>query len=289
MKKFVVLTAVLLVTALGVTACAVPSMGKLEIVGTPEPAEAAAGEAEGEAESADQSEEAAAAPAKEPSEEAAPTLDQQQVQELVEDGIVPKDAVKEEDGNSVYDEQEVNNALQKYVDRISCKTTMISGNNMIVQVQNGNDVTIPLVTVHVNYPEGEKPYDFYQFVPGGQIIIPVEKGSGELPPAVTASVSVSMNANQYTDISQDLTMAENSTGTEYRLTITNSSTLVCQKISATVLFSDDSGIICAQMTSSENTIAPGRTVTLTFALPESMTAEGKTFTSASYQINEAIG
>ena len=42
MKKFVVLTAVLLVTALGITACAVPSMGKLEIVGTSEPAEAAA-------------------------------------------------------------------------------------------------------------------------------------------------------------------------------------------------------------------------------------------------------
>ena len=62
MKKFVVLTAVLLVTALGITACAVPSMGKLEIVGTSEPAEAAAGGTEGEAESADQSE-AAAAPA----------------------------------------------------------------------------------------------------------------------------------------------------------------------------------------------------------------------------------
>ena len=288
MKKFVVLTAVLLVTALGITACAVPSMGKLEIVGTSEPAEAVAGGTEGEAESADQSE-AAAAPAEEPSAEATSTLDQQQMQELVEEGIVPKEAAKEEDGASVYDEQEINNALQKYADRISCKTTMISGNNMIVQVQNGNDVTIPVVTVHVNYPEGEKPYDFYQFSPGSQIIVPVEKGSGDLPPAVTASISVTMNANQYTDISKDLAVAENSTDTEYTLTITNSSTLVCQRISATALFSDDSGIICAQMTSSETTIGPGRTATLTFSLPESMTAEGKTFTTASYQINEAIG
>ena len=66
------------------------SMGKLEIVGTSEPAEAAAGGTEGEAESAEAESEAAAAPAEEPSAEATSTLDQQQMQELVEEEIVPQ-------------------------------------------------------------------------------------------------------------------------------------------------------------------------------------------------------
>lgn len=288
MKKFVMLTAVVLVTALGITACAMPSIGKMEIIGTPEPAEAAAGEAESQAAASDQSEEAAA-PAEEPSADASSTLDQQQVQELVDEGIVPRDALKEEGGAAVYDEQEINNALQKYADRIICQTTMISGNNMIVQVQNGNDVTIPVVTVHVNYPEGEKLYDFYQFSPGGEIVVPVEKGSGDLPPAVSANVSVTMNTNQYTDISKELTIEESSTETEYTLTITNSSPLACQKVSATALFADDSGIICARMASLASTIAPGGTATLTFPFPETMTEEGKGFTGVSYRINEAIG
>ncbi len=199
MKKLVALAAVLFAAAACMTACAVSisDMGKVEIVSTPEPAEAAVEAADEAGAGEDSSAEESAA-----EESAAPSLGQQQMQELVEEGIVPEAAVKQEDGTSVYDEQEINRALQEYADRISCSPTMISGNNMIIEVRNGNDVTIPTVTVHVNYPSGEKTYDFCQFAPGGTIIVPVEKDDGDLPPAVTASVSVTMNANSRTDISR---------------------------------------------------------------------------------------
>ena len=186
------------------------------------------------------------------------------MQELVEEGIVPEAAVKQEDGDAVYDEQEVGRALQEYADRISCSPTMISGNNMIIEVRNGNDVTIPMVTVHVNYPDGEKTYNFYQFAPGGTIIVPVEKDDGDLPPAVTASVSVTMNANSRTDISDSLAVEESMTDTSYTLTITNHSSFACQNISVTALFSDDSGIICAQTASSDETVLSGKSTQLTF-------------------------
>ncbi len=286
MKKLVALAAVVFAAAACMTACAVSisDMGKIEIVSTPEPAETAAGTAVEEGMEA-------ASPAEEPAAEeaASPSLDQQQMQELVEEGIVPEAAVKQEDGDAVYDEQEVGRALQEYADRISCSPTMISGNNMIIEVRNGNDVTIPMVTVHVNYPDGEKTYNFYQFAPGGTIIVPVEKDDGDLPPAVTASVSVTMNANSRTDISDSLAVEESMTDTSYTLTITNHSSFACQNISVTALFSDDSGIICAQTASSDETVLSGKSTQLTFTLPEKLTEKGVTFTKASYCINEAVG
>lgn len=282
MKKLVVLMAVLLTSAIGFTACSVPDIGKIEIVNAGK--EAAGGEQEAApAQGAQEN-----VPAEPEPQESAP-LNDTQMQELIDEGIVPKDAAKDEKGNTVYNTQEVGDALKKYAERIDCKTTVIGGNNMIVQVKNLNDVAIPKLTVHVNYPDGEKTYDFCQTAPGSEIVIPVERGSGDLPPAVSANVSVSMNNNQYTDVSSKFGVEESKTDTAYTLTLTNASDRACQKLNVTALFSDDSGVVYALMQSAPETILSGGTTTLTFEFPKSLSEAGTKFKKASYVINEAIG
>lgn len=284
MKKMVVLTVVLLVSAIGFTACSVPNMGKMEIINAVKEATGTA-----EAPAAPEAADSAAAPSAVPSAEASSALNDAEMQELIDEGIVPEDVVSEEDGNTVYNKQEINDVLKKYTKRIDCKTTVINGNNMIVQVKNNNDVTIPKLTVHVNYPSGEKVYDFCQIPSGGQIVIPVEKGNGDLPPAVSADASVSMNSNEYVGLSSNLNVVESKTKTSYTLTLTNTADRACKKLNVAVLFSNDSGVICALTASAPGEIAPGASTTLTFTLPQSLIDAGLSFTGASYVINEAVG
>lgn len=286
MKKLVVLTAVLLVSAIGFTACAVPNIGKMEIINAAKEKAAGAEQAPAEqndAPAADAGEGAEAAP------QETAALNDAEMQELIDEGIVPKEAAQGQDGNKVYNQQEINDAIKKYTERIECKTTVIGGNNMIVQVKNNNDITIPKLTVHVYYPEGEKAYDFCQTPAGRQIVIPVEKGEGDLPPAVSADVSVSMNSNEYVDLLPMLNITENKTNSSYMLTIANAADRACRKLSITVLFSDDSGVICALSSTAPDSIAAGASTTFTFTLPQSLVDAGAAFTTASYTVNEALG
>ncbi|MEG1473804.1 MAG: hypothetical protein RSC25_06765 [Christensenella sp.] len=278
MRKILLLSAALLVSMISFTACAVPNIGEMEIVSAAKTTQIAA-------DSPTKTDVAAHEPASAPSE----PLSETEIDALVKGGIVPESAVTEENGVPIYDTQQITDALQKYIDRIECKTTMIGGNNMLVLVKNTNDLAIPTLTVHVFYPDGEKLYDFHQTTPGKEIAIPVDKGDGELPPAVSANVSVSMNNNQYTDISSALGAEETKTDSSYTLKLTNASAYACQKLSVTAIFSNDTNILYTEMLNAPQTISPNDTVDLTFDFPSELARAGEKFTNVSYTINEAVG
>lgn len=277
MKKLVVLTAVLLVSAIGVTACSVPNIGKMEIIN-------AVKEAAEEAQEPDVQESAAAPEAQAPDAGGATASDEGQEAAVEEN--VPQVAAQNEKGEGGKEEKE---GKDKYAERIECKTAVIGGNNMIVQVKNNNDIPIPTLTVHVNYQDGKKSYDFHQVPPGGQIVIPVEKGEGDLPPAVSADVSVCMDENEYTGLSSLLNIAESKTNSAYTLSVTNTADIACRKMTIAVLFSNETGVICVLTTTSPEMLAPGASTTFTFTLPQSFTDEGISFTNATYVMNEAVG
>lgn len=284
MKKLIALTAVLVSASALMTSCSMPNVGKIEIVNTPAPVEAEAGDTA--AEGASEENTVLSPETTSSAEEAAVSSSEDQVQ------AAP--ASSEEDaggkaGFSAASEQIPESSSQQYADLIQCRPTMISGNNMIIEVQNENEVPIPMVTVHVHYPDQEKSYNFYQFAPGGTIIVPVEKGDGDLPPAVTADISVSMDTGTRMDLSKDIAVSESLTDTAYTLTLTNNSGFACQNISVTALFANDSGIVYAQMASANETILSGKSTQITIPFPETMLNQGITFTKASYCINEAIG
>ncbi len=280
MRKLVVLTAVLLVSAIGVTACSVPNIGKMEIIN------AVKGAAEEAQEPATQ-DAAAAQDAQDPNAGGAAASDEGQDPAVEEN--VPEVAAQNEKEAGGKEEKEGKDDPKKYAERIECKTAVIGGNNMIVQVKNNNDMPIPTLTVHVNYQDGKKSYDFYQVPSGGQIVIPVEKGEGDLPPAVSADVSVCMDENEYTGLSSLLNVEQSKTNSAYKLTVTNTADIACRKMSIAVLFSNETGVICVLTTSAPEPLAPGASTTFTFTLPQSFTDAGVSFTNAAYVMNEAVG
>lgn len=276
MKKAVVLIAVLLVSAIGFTACSVPNIGEMEVVNASE----------------DSQVETSTPPINDSSKEntgeqvteETPPPDDNQTTEPPKEALVPDSNQQKTEDVSISAGE-----LQQYTDLISCKTTVISNNNMIVQVKNNNAVVIPMLTVNVHYPNETKSYNFHQVPSNGNIAIPVEKESGDLPPAVSADITVSMKDNQYTDVSSALEVSESHTDTSYTLTIVNTSDRACQKLNITALFSDNSGVFCAQNMKASETVLSGGTTSITFTLPQKMIDEEVAFTSVSYVINEAVG
>ncbi len=298
MKKMVLLIAVLCAAAVGFTACSFfPNAGEIEIIKSSLDAAQKQGEEKqsdgNETETAptqegadgeDAAQETQAAVDPEPTE----GMSGSEVEALVEEGIVPKEAMNSENGETTYDNQIITDTLQKYADNIVCKTIMIGGNNVMVQAVNNNDVTIPKATICITISDQEQSYDFYQMKAGAEILIPIEKGKGELPPAVSAKAAVSMAANEYTDISDRMEITPSQTDKEFSLSVKNNSDKPCRKLSITAKLYEGSTIIYAELSRKEDGIPPGASAVLKFSLPDAKGKENGRFDKAEYVLNEAL-
>ncbi|MEG1584613.1 MAG: hypothetical protein RR361_06140, partial [Anaerovorax sp.] len=148
-----------------------------------------------------------------PTEEPREELSDDAIKDMVQDGILPQDMVEENGEAIVYDHQKLENLMEQYRDNVKCTSTIIAGNNMVIQVENANDFTIPKIVVRLSSPDTDQKQDmiFYQVRSQGKIVIPIEKKPDELPPAVVAEAIAFMTENDYRDIADRLTIVEQPT------------------------------------------------------------------------------
>lgn len=293
MKKMVALVVALCTAALGFTACSIPNAGKLEIIKSPTVAagsQEAASETQDDSNETDMQEETGQPEATpEPAADPEPTegMSKAEVEALVQEGVVPKEAVNSDGEATTYDNQKIADALQKCADNITCKTIMIGGNNVVVQAVNNNDVTIPKLSVVVTVSDAEQTYDFYQVKAAGEVLIPISKGSGELPPAVSAKTVISMTANEYTNIADQLEFTPSMTDTQYKLAVKNNSDKACKRLSITAKLYSGSTVVYTELVEKSEALAPGSVSSFEFTLPDSMAGSGVSFDKADFVVNEA--
>ena len=268
MKRIMIMSLAVLLSACVFTACSYPGSGKMQVIPSDPPAE------------------------KTPQPEDAENdqgLSEDQIQELIREGIVPEDAENEEGDLTFYDNEKINEALDQYSQRMECTTQVLASNDMLVRVKNANDIVIPKVVVSlIASGAEERQEEFYQVLPGGVIVIPVERGSGELPPAVAAEATVSLNENGYTNIADSISISQQETETGVDFTIRNQSDRPCLMFSVTAEFWDESGVIYAQEKRNDGEIAPGASIGLSFCLPEDMKEQGISYTKVECVVNQAV-
>lgn len=255
------------------SACALPEPGKVQVISSAKPSESVPSAPEEPSESSGES-----------------PLTDDEISELIREGIVPEDAAQKSSGAAVYDERKVQDSIEKYRERVECTSTIIAGNNMIIQVKNTNDIAIPKMVVELSSPDMSQKQDlvFYQVGAGRSIVIPIEKKPDELPPAMDASVNVFMTANEYSDITDQINIQSEQTEEGIKLTVQNNAQQVCRMFSVTVKFADDTGIVYAQMKQTDTPIEAGGSAELAFGLSEELKEAGVTFNRIEYVINQAV-
>ena len=272
MKKILIMSMSMLMIVYTLSACALPDPGKVQIIASAQPSESAPSSAP------------------EPSESSTQPLTDDEINELIQEGIIPEDAATESDGGEVYDERKVQDSIEKYREQIKCTSTIITGNNMIVQVKNANDIAIPKVVVSLCSPDTAQKYElvFYQVSAGRNIVIPIEKKPNELPPAVDTEVSVFMTANEYSDITDRINVEIEQTEEGAALNIQNNADRECRLLSITVKFANDTEIVYAQMKQNEGAIEAGGSAQLLFELPEELKEQEQPYNHIEYVINQAV-
>lgn len=273
MKKILIMSISMLMIVYTLSACALPEPGKVQVISSAKPSESFPS--------------AAAKPSESSGE---PPLTDEEISALIQEGIVPEDAAQESSGNAVYDERKVQDSIEKYRERVECTSTIIAGNNMIIQVKNTNEIAIPKMVVELSSPDMSQKQDlvFYQVGAGRSIVIPIEKKPDELPPAMDASVSVFMTANEYSDITDKINVSSEQADEGIKLTVQNNAQQACQMFSITVKFADDTGIVYAQMKQTDTPIEAGGSAELAFGLSEELKEAGVTFNRIEYVINQAV-
>ncbi|MEA4853122.1 MAG: hypothetical protein VB082_02465 [Christensenella sp.] len=265
MKKYLILTLAAALALCAFVGCSFSGAGKVQVIPSEEPAKTP-----------------------EPEEAESQGLSDDQIQELIREGIVPEEAQQEDDDLTFYDYGKVKDALDRYNDKLICNTLILPDNEVLVQIENTNDVTVPMVGISLYFPDAgtQEERQFYQIAPGGVIVIPLEGTEGKLPRAVAADTYVSMNQNNYTDIRASLAIEEKTDEKGSELTITNNADKPCRRMSVTIKFLNSTGVAYAQEKSLETAIAPGQNTVLDFEVPDDV-EEG--FESVEYIVNEAVG
>ncbi|MEA5003562.1 MAG: hypothetical protein VB081_08695, partial [Christensenella sp.] len=106
MKKILVIMIGALTLVCTLSACALPNAGKIQVISSPEPAPSAP----------------EASPP--PSDEAGEALTDDEIGELIEEGVVPQDAASAEEGGTKYDEKKAQATIEEYRERIECTSTI---------------------------------------------------------------------------------------------------------------------------------------------------------------------
>lgn len=270
MKKILVVMIGALTLICTLNACALPHPGEVQVISSPEPSP----------------EDPSPSPTY--SDEAVEPLTDDEIGELIEEGVIPQDTAGAESGDTKYDEEKAQALIEAYRENVECTATILTGNNMIVQVKNKNNVTIPKLTITLGLPEGKHELIFYQVGAGRDISIPIEKKRNELPPAVDTKVSVSMAANGHLDMIDKINVSIEQHGEDVRLAIQNGAEQTCAMLSITVKFLNGIDMVYAQMQEIESPIEPGGETSFTFSLPEDLKEEGVTFDRIEYALNQAV-
>lgn len=272
MKKILVVMIGAFTLICTLNACALPNAGKVQVIASPEPAGTASTPEVSSAPSGEGEEtpDGAGKPAAESTE--------------------AQGAATEENGSSdiLHDEKETQAQAEEYGKGVMCTSTIIAGNNMIVQVRNTNEITIPKVTVALNSPEDSHELVFYQVSAGKSISIPIEKKPNELPPAVNAEASVSMEENEYVDITKQVSVSVEQVDGGAQLTVSNGAAQACKLLNITVKFANNTDIVYAQMRELQEPIGPGESVVLSFLLPQELKDGGTAFDRVEYVLNQAV-